>query len=201
MGILAECMDMVRALRLERGFRVCELGDQYITQGTRELAEQWYRRELRAGYYVSLDGNGRGTHTADLNRPLELKLGTFDLVTDFGTGEHVFDQAQVWKTIHGLTRVGGYIAFDRPAEGYHANGGHGFYNVQECLLRDIAVANYYEIVCLERHEEIRGACWRGVFRRGGRSKFRVPQQGRYRKLLRPITGELPPEKHRGERHA
>jgi len=180
MGILAEPAQMVRDLNLSKGFSVCELGDQYLTYvAPHVLSEHWYK-EFGCGHYVSVDGNGRGTITADLNRPV-LGLGQFDLVTDFGTGEHIFHQAQVWKTVHDLTKRNGYIAFDRPAQGYQE---HCFYNSHECLFRDLAAANEYEIVRLERGRTPRGELIRGVFRKIVDAKFRMPQQGRYKKALK-----------------
>src|SRR5262245_22979076 len=116
MGIQPEVAALIRALPLPKGFSVCELGDQGMCgEPIKRLAKVWYE-EWGCGSYESVDGNGRGTLTADLNEPLALH--PFDLVTDFGTGEHIFDQAQVWRTMHALTKPGGYIAFDRPAQGY-----------------------------------------------------------------------------------
>lgn len=179
MGILQEPADFVRALPLPKGFSVCEFGDQWMSGGKPLLAERWYAG-LGCGRYVSIDGNGRGTITADLNHPLDL-AETFDLVTDFGTGEHVFDQAQVWRTAHTLTSPGGFIVFDRPAQGYK---GHCFYLADECLFRDIAAANRYAIVRLEIGKTPRGELIRGVFQTPvAPAPFVVPQQGRYRASL------------------
>lgn len=188
MGILAEPASFVQALKLPKGFSVCELGDQYVTYETpHRLAEKWYR-ELGCGRYVSLDANGRGSVSVDLNRKYKLDLGQFDLVTDFGTGEHIFDQANVWRTIHALTKRGGYIAFDRPAEGYP---GHCFYLVQETLFRDLADANRYQVIRLEQASTVRGKLWRGVFRKIRDDKFISPQQGRYLKSMSKqfVSGE------------
>lgn len=186
MGILAEPLDFVRSLGLVRGFSVCELGDQWITVGSpHRLAREFYEHDLGCGRYESIDGNGRGTITADLNKPLVPWPGKFDLVTDFGTGEHVFDQRQVWKTLHDLVCVNGFIAFDRPTGGYP---GHCYWKADPCVFVDLARANKYEVVQLENAETKRGTLVRGVFRRTHKGKFKVPQQGRYKKLLRPITG-------------
>ena len=181
MGILAEPIAFMRALNLPKGFSVCELGDQWVTcQTPHYLAEGLYR-EMGAKRYASLDANGRGTLTVDLNHKWTAKLKPFDLVTDFGTGEHIFDQAQVWRTIHKLTKPGGYIAFDRPAQGYP---GHCFYRTDECLFRDLAEANSYAIVALEHGMTTRGELIRGIFRTpvfGHVTKFQNPYQGRYQK--------------------
>lgn len=189
MGILEDPIRFIRQLNFRPGFEVCELGDQFITFGERRLAKDFYISELKARKYVSIDGNGRGTYTHDLNLPLPKHFGQFDLVTDFGTGEHIFDQCQVWMTIHYLTRVGGFIVFDRPSQGYSAHRGHCYYNSHECLFIDLAHANGYDVRKLEKKETTRGELIRGVFQRIGNEKFKIPQQGRYKKLLRPITEE------------
>jgi hypothetical protein len=179
MGILKEPAQFVKALKLPKGFSVCELGDQWMSGGAKQLAADWYKA-LGCGRYVSIDGNGRGTMTADLNRELPV-LEPFDLVTDFGTGEHIFDQAQVWRTLHGLTKPGGYLVFDRPSQGYPE---HCYYRVDECLFRDVAEVNRYKVLELVTAPTPRGQLIRGVFRRPETSEpFRVPQQSRYESSL------------------
>lgn len=175
MGIQSEPAAFVASLPLPKGFSVCELGDQGMCGGPTKtaLAKDWYLG-MGCGRYVSIDGNGRGTMTADLNQPIALE--PFDLVTDFGTGEHIFDQAQVWRTMHDLTKPGGFIAFDRPAQGYQK---HCFYLVNECLFRDLAAANRYEVLWLQRTQMTRGELLRGVFKRTTSVPFVLPQQGRY----------------------
>jgi len=188
MGILTEPLQYIRDLKLPKGrFAVAELGDQWVTCGGKhQLARKFYE-ELGCNRYESIDGNGRGTCTQDLNIPIE-KWGMFwrcefDLVTDFGTGEHVFDQHQVWRTMHMLTKVGGYIVFDRPCAGYE---GHCFYLIQPNLIAAVAWANCYEVVAFERAETTRGHLVRGVLRKTNNQRFMVPQQGRYHKDLKPI---------------
>lgn len=179
MGILERPAQFVLGLKLPRPFSVCELGDQWVTYCTpRRLARDFYK-ELGCGHYEAIDGNGRGSITWDLNAKWS-HADQFDLVTDFGTGEHIFNQAQVWRTLHVLTRAGGYIVFDRPMSGYPT---HCFYFIQPCLIHDIADANGYETVRLEEAETDRGTLIRGVWRKASSRAFRIPQQGRYRKSL------------------
>lgn len=189
MGIQKEVAQFVAQLPLPKRFAVCELGDQGMCgDGKNNLAKDWYEQTLGYGRYVSIDGNGRGTVTLDLNLPIrkqlegaQLSMESFDLVTDFGTGEHIFDQAQIWRTLHWLVKPNGYIAFDRPAQGYQK---HCYYLANECLFREIAEANAYNVIWLERAQTPRGELIRGVFwRRGTRAQFNVPQQGRYLKSL------------------
>lgn len=179
--------DLVKNEFLPRKFAVCELGDQIITHSApHRLARELYV-ELGCGRYESIDGNARGTITADLNRPLEKDTaGKFDLVTDLGTGEHIFDQCQVWRSIHYLCKPGGFIIFDRPMLGYDE---HCYYLIKPELVGDLAAANGYTVMKLETREMSRGVLLRGIVRRSQepKRKFIVPQQGRYKKLLRPIT--------------
>lgn len=180
MGILREPAEFIKALKLPKRFAVCELGDQWVTyEEPHLLAREFYRR-MKFGRYESIDANGRGTITYDLNRKWKGKQGEFDLVTDFGTGEHVFNQAEVWRTVHVLTKPGGYIAFDRPSQGYE---GHCFYRVDECLLHDLAAANRYTVIALERGKTTRGELIRGVFQKVEETRFTAPQQGRYQGSL------------------
>lgn len=185
MGILQEPAAFVKGLQLPSGFSVCELGDQMMSGGKVPTPAEAFYRSFGCAKYVAVDGNGRGNVTADLNLPVK-GLGTFDLVTDFGTGEHIFDQAQVWRTVHGLTKPGGYIAFDRPSQGY---GEHCFYLITEGLLEDIADANGYLVLRMESARTPRGVLVRGVFRKPSTGlEFRVPQQGRYQASLRLPKG-------------
>lgn len=182
MGILKEPAALVKRLPLPVGFSVCELGNQMISGGSAPRPAVDFYTRMGCARYVSIDGNGLGTHTADLNYPLTERLGEFDLVTDFGTGEHIFDQAQVWRTLHVLTKPGGYIAFDRPTQGY---GVHGFYLISKSLILDVAEANDYGRVTVETAETPRGWLLRGVLSRPSPARpFMIPQQGRYKASLR-----------------
>lgn len=181
MAIWQSMADDIAALPLPRGFHVCELGAQELAYGKRRPACVLYE-SLGCERYVSIDGNGAGTILHDLNLPL-LTLGMFDLVTDFGTGEHVFDQAQVWRTVHALTKVGGYIGVIRPEQGYP---GHCFYRTDECLFYDIAAANGYGVVKVQRIEAKRGSNILAFYQRRHAGGFVVPQQGRYSKTLKRI---------------
>jgi hypothetical protein len=182
MGIWQSMADDIAALPLPKRFSVVELGSQQLCYGERGPASALYKA-LGCGRYEAIDGNGQGTILHDLNLPLP-NIGTFDLVTDFGTGEHIFDQAQVWRTVHALAKVGGYIGVIRPEQGYPA---HCYYRTDECLFRDIAAANGYQIVKLERIHATRGSNILVFYRKTRGDGFWIPQQGRYHKDLRQMT--------------
>jgi hypothetical protein len=173
--------DDIAALPLPKGFHVAELGSQELAWEERGPAAALYKR-LGCGRYVSIDGNNEGTLQHDLNLPLP-DIGTFDLVTDFGTGEHIFHQLQVWTTVHTLTKVGGYIGVIRPEQGYPT---HSYYRTDECLFRDVAEANAYEVLKLERVGTIRGCNILVFYRRTKAGGFNTPQQGRYTRDLKTM---------------
>src|SRR5436190_2203680 len=61
-----------------------------------------------AGSYRSLDlGDPRADFALDLNLPVPPETGTYDVVTNFGTTEHVFNISQTFASIHRLLNVGG----------------------------------------------------------------------------------------------
>lgn len=187
MGINPIADDMIRGLKLPAGFTVIELGDQFHHTGYRRRPG-WSKRpaaafykELGASGYQSLDANGKSTIYADLNKPLDPHPGEFDLVTDFGTSEHVWDFAQCWRSIHSLCKEGGFIAFEKPCQGFHD---HGFWNVHHTTWKDLAKANAYEIMFLKDYNAERGGLWRGVYRKTSSAPLVAPVQGKYRGKVR-----------------
>lgn len=102
---------------------------------------------LELGFsYTSIDIDGeRWSQIADLNTPLPQYHNKFDLVTNFGTTEHVFNQAQCFETIHSACKKGGLIIHCVPMRGYM---GHAFYLYDPNLFRDMAKANNYDIIGL-----------------------------------------------------
>ncbi|MGE5417973.1 MAG: hypothetical protein ACM3UZ_14640 [Acidobacteriota bacterium] len=134
----------------------------------------------------------------DLNYPIPLEhKGKYDLITDFGTSEHVFNVYQVYKNIHDLGHEGSLILFCPPFQGYI---NHGFYNFQPCFFRDLASANNYSILDIFglttndqviRLEEIGDSeeceavshvstVLLGLMRKNSNHEFVMPFQGYYR---------------------
>lgn len=96
--------------------------------------------------YLSIDiADGYRTQIIDLNRqslPAEL-AGTFDLVLNFGTTEHVLNQYNSFKVIHEATRAGGYIFHSLPSVGFVD---HGYVTYTGRFFFDLAGYNDYEVV-------------------------------------------------------
>ena len=69
----------------------------------------------------------------------------FDVVLNFGTTEHVFNQWNSFEVMHDATAVDGIIYCVLPASGYLD---HGYYCYTPIFFKDMAAANGYEIVDL-----------------------------------------------------
>jgi SAM-dependent methyltransferase len=104
-----------------------------------------YFEDLGFSNYLAIDINTELRSIAmDLNFILKDKYNyteQFDLVTNNGTGEHIFDQRTVFENMHNLCKVGGIMLCVLPFAPWI---NHGFYNYHPALFRDIAAANGYE---------------------------------------------------------
>lgn len=106
-----------------------------------------YYRALGFSDYTAIDVNSKyGSLIMDLNSDLRSTYdfeNTYDLVTNNGTGEHIFNQCAVFKNMHDLVKVGGVLLFVLP---FYNWMNHGFFNFNPVLFADLAEANRYEIV-------------------------------------------------------
>lgn len=74
----------------------------------------------------------------------------FDVVTNQGFSEHVFNQYAVFECIHHICKPGGLMIHVLPCQGW-ADGqgwGHGFFQYQPNFFRHLASINNYEIIDL-----------------------------------------------------
>ena len=78
-----------------------------------------------------------------LNKPFEdkSKFNKFDIVTDYGSCEHVFNIAECYKTIHNLTKPGGYIIIYQ-----QCLKGNGYFKFDDSFFEGIAASNKYKII-------------------------------------------------------
>ena len=130
----------VRSLPVKRS--VCEFGNQTYT-GTGEFSStKVFYESLGYDEYVAIDRNTKmDAVVLDLNKEICWKL--FDLVTNNGTGEHIFSQESVFRNAHALCREEGIMLHVLPFSPWI---NHGFYNYNPILFRDLAKANDYEIL-------------------------------------------------------
>lgn len=93
--------------------------------------------------HISIDWNGEhGALQLDLRQPLN--LGTFDMVTNIGTTEHVDGQAAVWRNVLEAMRVGSVLLSTTPLPPDDWKW-HGVWHVDEAWLRDLCVGNALEV--------------------------------------------------------
>lgn len=142
-----------------------EFGNQRFrySEETLDICERVVQRKIRRpvefvweffediGYvdYAAIDVNDAlRAIPMDLNYNLKEKYGftkQYDLVTNNGTGEHIFDQRTVFENMHNLCKVGGAMICILPLAPWV---NHGFFNFHPILWRDLVAANNYQWVLL-----------------------------------------------------
>ena len=96
--------------------------------------------------YASIDvcPGLKNTHILDLNfdeLPGELR-GRHDVVFNFGTTEHIFNQWNCFEVIHDALKVDGVVYHQLPASAYLD---HGYFCYTPLFFRELAAANGYTI--------------------------------------------------------
>ena len=133
-------------LRLE-ALEMCELGNQHIfVDGIDyEIAKQYF--ESLGIRHISIDLNGEdGALILDLSKPIhnEELLGRFDVVTNFGTSEHVENQYHCFKNMHDFARKGGLCIHAIPKIGHWTD--HCEYHYYPSFFKKLAELCSYSIV-------------------------------------------------------
>ncbi len=167
-----------------------------------EIVKDFYQQLFAPARIVSVDMDGPAAWKCDLNQPLP-PLGLFDVIINHGTAEHIFNIAQVFRSIHDACKVGGLMVHESPFTGWLD---HGFYCLQPTLFYDVAAANGYEVVSVDiEHIESRqtipvwsrekmtelmisgavpdNAMLFVVLRKKAAGQFRIPMQGYYAQSL------------------
>lgn len=127
MGITSHSIQLLEAIVAWEPIKnVCELGAQNLyIEGPMygKYANEWYKN--KGIEYQCIDLNGENdSFVLDLSMVLP-KHEPFDLVTDFGTSEHVKDSFyNCWLNKWNLCRVGGTIISENPMTGNWP--GHGY---------------------------------------------------------------------------
>ena len=91
---------------------------------------------------IDMDGENNAI-VHDLNKPFGDKslFNKFDIVTDFGSCEHVFNVAECYKTMHNLTKPGGYMIIAQATL-----KGNGYFKFDQSFFEGMAAANNYNVV-------------------------------------------------------
>ncbi len=133
-------------LRFE-ALEMCELGNQHISvDGINfEIAKQYF--ESLGIRHISIDLNGEdGALVLDLSKPIQNEelLGRFDVVTNFGTSEHVENQYHCFQNMHDFTKKGGLCIHAIPKIGHWKD--HCEYYYDPSFFKKLAQLCDYSIV-------------------------------------------------------
>ena len=90
-----------------RGLKWCEFGNQGSYRN--KIAKKIY--EERGVLHTSMDLNGRdGALPIDLGQPVpSIYVNQFDVVTNYGTIEHINNQFETFKNVHDMCKEGGIM--------------------------------------------------------------------------------------------
>tara|TARA_Y100000310_G_C20470124_1_gene709574 strand:+ start:136 stop:756 length:621 start_codon:yes stop_codon:yes gene_type:complete len=127
-----------------RGSRVLGIGDDVDFRHGLPAKNIYYARGVDE--HVSFDINGKnGAVPLDLNMEIPNKYhNVFNIVTNYGTIEHVNNQYSVFKNIHDAATVGAVFIHGFPLMGNWPL--HGRYYYCPCVLRDLCRRIGYKMV-------------------------------------------------------
>lgn len=125
-----------------------ELGSQntYFDSVVQCVAKDYYTKQ---GFeHHSIDANGEyGCEVADLSTVLDLE--PCDIVTDFGTSEHVSNYYNCWLNKHNGCKIGGLIISENPkVNNWH---GHGFHYLTKEFYTELCKVAGYELIEVGEH--------------------------------------------------
>jgi len=152
MGITGFSLDLVKAVLNDfKVETVIELGAQNMYDqdysGNYPYADTYYRSRGIAYECIDLSGEN-GAQAIDLSKPCAVSK-KYDMVTDFGTSEHVHDIKECWKTKHKLLKVGGVMISENPKVGNWPD--HGYWYYTEEFYQKFAAAAGYKILKIGEH--------------------------------------------------
>ncbi|MFZ4854806.1 MAG: hypothetical protein ACOYL3_00280 [Desulfuromonadaceae bacterium] len=121
--------------------------DDFFQSGTyKPFAQRAFYNILGISEYTCSDvADSRSHYYLDLNKPIKCVEKKYDIITNFGTFEHVFNIGQAFVTIDQLIADDGVILHALPAMG---DINHGFWNIHPTVYYDVARDNGYEIMDL-----------------------------------------------------
>lgn len=124
------------------GLRWCELGNQRIDR--KPAKDVYLARGVDA--HIAIDLNGKdGAMPLNLDDPVPFMFrDQFDVVSNYGTSEHVNDQYHVFRNAHDMCKQGGILINIVPRDGHWP--GHCRYFYTETFARSLAEACGYELL-------------------------------------------------------
>jgi hypothetical protein len=158
------------------------VGNSMLELGNKRKGDLVYKTVFESlGFrHVSVDTNGKdGSLPLDLREPLN--LGTFDMVTNFGTSEHVSvtdyqGQEACWLNIVDACHAGSILISVTPNKNYPGWHNHGRWYPDERFYEELAKCNGFDVERLYSDHRL-------VYARLKRIEileFRMPRDGLYR---------------------
>ncbi|HEC66977.1 MAG TPA: methyltransferase domain-containing protein [bacterium] len=125
-----------------KNLRLCQLGDSKVRQCARKYLyyknhEKSYHKGSKyfedLGFKVITIDLGVGAEAVadtvlklDLSKPMIGPIKPFDFIIDFGTGEHIDNQFELFRNINNLCKPGGLILRCNPSDRFGEAHGHGY---------------------------------------------------------------------------
>lgn len=146
MGITKKSLDRLHSFGcLQKGTKMLELGAQniYDNENYGKVAKDVFT-EMGVNH-TSIDIKAhQGALEADLREPIKLFKNKFDVVTDFGTCEHIDGSLyQGFLNIHNLCRKDGLMVHENPKTGNWPK--HGNHYFTKAFYEKLAELNGYEL--------------------------------------------------------
>ena len=124
------------------------IGKRMLELGGKINAPFTYKAYFEAlGFeHISIDWNGEhGALKRDLRNPLWPEFGSFSIVSNMGTTEHVNNQRGVWENIHHLTKPGGVYVGQTPYHDGKSWYWHGDWYPTEPFFESFCALNNWEL--------------------------------------------------------
>jgi len=154
----------------------------YLNKNHSRLSTKYLYESLSIKKYDCIDIDGaHESLNFDLNYNLQEKYNftnKYDIVTNFGTTEHIFNQYSCFENIHNLCNDNGLIIIGLPLEGF---GNHCFFNYHPTFFEHLANSNNYEILYMDYnittyHKENDSKNITVIFKKSKDKNFVIPIQ-------------------------
>lgn len=155
MGITKFSYDtLIKYGGIKSSTKMMELGDQnlYFHPFYGQYAKPTFIKLDIDHTSVDLHASEGGALPVDLSKPFNKKewKGKFDVITNFGTSEHVSDSLyHCFKNVHESCKVGGKMFHENPKTGNWP--GHGAHYMTEAFYIDLAKKAGYDILGIGEH--------------------------------------------------
>ena len=153
---LKDLLVLIDGLGIEyKDLKMIELGNQWLqAQKGQRMSGKVFFTQLGVKH-ISIDTNGLdGALPLDLCSDIDMEghgIEPADIVTNFGTSEHVVGQEACFRNVHNFCRVGGLMVHFVPPEGTWAR--HGLYRYTVDFFDRLATQYKYKTVVNRLYEK------------------------------------------------